>query len=102
MENSNLRIDRKDSQHWTLSKDGEFSVRSCLSLSEEEAICADTWKRLWSLKVPSNVLFFLWIACRDWLPTIDNLQKRGMYLPNVFPLCYRDAELVDHILIHCL
>lgn len=32
---------------------------------------------------------------------MDNLQKRGMYLPNICPLCYRDVESVDHIFLHC-
>lgn len=35
-------------------------------------------------------------------PTMDSLQKRGFYLPSICLLCYQEAELVSHLLSHCL
>lgn len=99
--NYGLLLDKEDSRPWTLCKDSEFSVKSCLPLFAEEVVHEDMCKKLWKLNVPSKVQIFLWAACGDRLPTIDNLQKRGMYIPNVYSLCYKNAESVHHIFIHC-
>ena len=34
------------------------------------------WKYLWSLYVPHKVHHFTWCACKDILPTTDNLKRR--------------------------
>lgn len=57
---------------------------------------------LWNVKIPSKVVFFVWTACRDWLPMVDYILKRGMIIPNVCALCLQDGESVNPILIHCL
>lgn len=33
---------------------------------------------------------------------MDVLSNKGMYLMNIFLLCYKDGESISHILIHCL
>lgn len=35
------------------------------------------------------------------MPTLDFLQRTGLILPNMCPLCKREAELADHILVLC-
>lgn len=41
-------------------------------------------------------------ACRERLPTINLLQKKGMFLTNMGPLCKQDGESTNHLLIHYL
>lgn len=76
-------MEKEDTRHWTLSRNGEFSVKACMSLFREENLEVRDWRKVWSLKAPSKILFFLWVACRKQLPTLDYLQKRGMCPPNV-------------------
>lgn len=53
------------------------------------------------MKIPSKIIFFMWTVCRDRLPTIDLLQRRGRYLPNVCSLCYKDEETSAHVVPYC-
>lgn len=55
----NLRIDKEETRQWTLSRNGEFSVKSCMSLFGDDGIGVGSWKMLWSLKVPSKVVLFM-------------------------------------------
>lgn len=56
----------------------------------------------WMIGFLTKVLFFIWTAARNQLPTVDNLQKRCFFLSNVCPLCSQDAESIDYIFIHCV
>lgn len=59
------------------------------------------WKVIWKLKIPSKVVFFVWTACRERLPTLDFLQNRGMCIPNMCPMCLQDGESLNHLFIYC-
>lgn len=101
VETLQLRGDENDSWRWTLSKNGAFTVISCSLLFGDRGEPAFIWKCLWRLKIPSKVLFFEWMACKEQLPMIDLLRKRGMILPNICSLCLKDEETVNHLLMHC-
>ena len=58
------------------------------------------WKSIWCVKVPKRVAFFLWIAARGGVLTIDNLVKKKLPLVNWCCLCRGKEEIVDHLLIH--
>ena len=47
-------------------------------------------------------LFFVWMATRNRILTIDNMIRRRQVLVNWCCLCRADAESVDHILVHCM
>ena len=38
------------------------------------------WKSIWKSKIPSRVAFFIWTAALVKILTIDNLQKKNMWL----------------------
>lgn len=50
---------------------------------------------------PFKLLFFVWTACSERLPTLAYLQKRGTTLPNMCSLCLQDGKSINHF-IHCL
>lgn len=76
-------------------------MKSCVDIFWDVGMYDEHWKKMWRLKVPSKVKFFLWLTIRDRLPIIDNLKKKGMFLPNVCLLCYKEEETTSHILLHC-
>ena len=47
------------------------------------------------------MFFFLWIAVRGEILTVDNLVKRGQSLVDRCCLCHCDGKFVDHLLLHC-
>lgn len=101
VENHRLWMDMEDTRWWTLDRNGKFSVKSCMSIYGDGDMGNHSGRALWSLKALSKVLFLLWLTCRNWLPTIDNLQKRGMCIPDACFFCYQATEDASHILIHC-
>eukprot|EP00268_Persea_americana_P002377 TRINITY_DN10717_c0_g1_i6.p1 TRINITY_DN10717_c0_g1~~TRINITY_DN10717_c0_g1_i6.p1 ORF type:complete len:137 (+),score=23.15 TRINITY_DN10717_c0_g1_i6:233-643(+) len=56
---------------------------------------------IWKLKAPPRALGFGWLALRKRVPTIDLLRRRGMTTVNGCPMCLRDEETVDHLLLIC-
>lgn len=91
--------DKEDARCWIHSKNGDFSVKSCRFMVNEDQMDL-LWNRVWSLRIPSKVLFFLWTVGRGRLPT-TNLQKRGIIIPSASLLCLKDGETINHIFIHC-
>ena len=80
----------EDTIVWAATPNGLFTVRSAYRLAMEEVRSSNRgsssdpskirrfWKRLWKLQVPHKVRHFAWRACRDILPTKENLFRRGI------------------------
>lgn len=54
------------------------------------------WKKLWRLPTPHKVRHFAWRACRDILPTKDNLQQRRVLSENLCDECGTVTESSSH------
>ncbi|KAK2645880.1 hypothetical protein Ddye_021075 [Dipteronia dyeriana] len=58
------------------------SGRLCLMWSKKERpsgyVDGDWWNELWKIVVPLKVQNFIWLACRNWIPTRCNLADRGV------------------------
>lgn len=101
VETIKLTREKEDIWLWTLYKNGNFSLKSCVDIFGDTGMYDEIWKYMWRLKVPSKVKFFLWFIIRDRLLITDNLIKKGMCLPNICLLCYQEEETANHILLHC-
>lgn len=55
------------------------------------------WKRLWNLKVPVKVKYFMWRFCRNNVPVRVLLQKRSANIPLCCPMCNVDVEHLLHV-----
>lgn len=44
----------------------------------------------------------MWTIALRWNLTLDNLMRRGHVYVNRCCMCCVDAELVDHLFLHCL
>ena len=58
------------------------------------------WKRVWKVKVPQRVFFFVWTVVWDRILTGDNLRGRGMDFVDRSIMCRSNGETVDHLLLH--
>lgn len=90
-----------DSLVWRKDSKGLFSVKSfynCLSPIGNSFLPA---KVTWVSSVPTKVAFFCWLVGSNKCLTLDRLAHRGWNVPNRCVLCKQDAEIVDHLFIHC-
>ena len=74
-----------------------------LNLSILLGVCTQSfpWRSIWEQKVPSKVMFFVWIAALGTILTIDNLRKKKVLILDWFCMCKSNGESVDHLLLHC-
>jgi ribonuclease HI len=101
-----------DIQVWRGTNSGIFSVRSAYHLSKEleqrdqpgssstEEV-SEVWRTLWSLPIQNAEKNFMWRACRNLLPTKENLLQRKVVSEPLCPICGRETETVFHILWDC-
>ena len=59
------------------------------------------WKKLWHLNIPSKMRIFAWKMCTNALPTLVNLQRRGINLCEIYPACGKEPESILHALVRC-
>ncbi|XP_075633488.1 uncharacterized protein LOC142605945 [Castanea sativa] len=97
---------------WVGNRRGEFSVKSAYHIAvdivDTQAVgkCssgdvrAPLWRKLWHLNLPPKIKIFAWRACKNALPTIKNLQSRGVVVGKTCPLCSHDCESTSRALIH--
>ncbi|KAL8512078.1 hypothetical protein ACS0TY_018514 [Phlomoides rotata] len=62
---------------------------------------AKEWKVLWNCNLPPKIRCFLWRACNNALPTLDNLNHRGILTPVECPRCGEEGESLTYALIRC-
>jgi hypothetical protein len=100
---------RPDCLIWRPSSTGSFTVCSAYFLEMENQARRygegsvrsgydHLWKILWSLTIPNATKVFLWRACKDILPTKENLCKRDVIKEDKCIFCQRETESVCHIL----
>ena len=77
---------------WQLNCSGIFYMRSFYNSLLIAPSVSFPWQRIWCVKVPKRVSFFLWTAVRDGILTID---KKNLPLVNWCCLCQCDEETVD-------
>ncbi|XP_039170230.1 uncharacterized protein LOC120294289 [Eucalyptus grandis] len=59
------------------------------------------WKHIWQANIQPKIKFFLWNACHNALPTLENLYKRKIVPAPTCPLCNLESETVEHTLLLC-
>jgi hypothetical protein len=104
---------QEDQQIWRGTVTGVFSVRSAYHIEKDRELAAKVggstrdrnshiWRSIWKLSISSAEFFFLWRACKNILPTRDNLCRRKILLDPLCPLCEQEVETTFHILWQCI
>ena len=86
---------------WIPDVKEEFSVKSLYNVLIDNSSVSYGWLRFWDRYIPPRVLVFRWLAMRGRILTMDNLRRRNHFIVNGCPMCLRDKETVNHLLIHC-
>ncbi|PWA41769.1 hypothetical protein CTI12_AA548270 [Artemisia annua] len=102
---------RNDVLFWHKNPGGRFSCKSAyfLALEADEdmvrnAISEDSiefWRAVWKARVPGKVKLFMWRAWNNYVPTIDNLQSRGLNHTSSCTHCGETTENLVHVMFKC-
>ena len=103
----------EDMQIWAATANGRFNVRSAYMLAMEPApgngatLTSDNsnmrkfWKYLWSINIPHKVKHFAWGACKEILPTKENLKRRKVIENSECDNCLTHEESTGHLFWSC-
>ncbi|KAK4428532.1 hypothetical protein Salat_1152900 [Sesamum alatum] len=72
---------------------------STSGFSSAPAALPPGWSFIWSRRIPNKVKVFGWKACRNALPTLENLACRRATITNVCATCQLPGEDLAHILL---
>ncbi|KAF5443558.1 hypothetical protein F2P56_036105, partial [Juglans regia] len=97
---------------WTEEVSGCFTVKSAYRLfqmlrgremAESSSWVQDRlmWKKIWKMNVPRKIKTFAWRACRNILPTLQNLRTRKVDVEGGCCFCGERDEDVLHALLFC-
>ena len=89
----------EDAFYWTLSKSGQFSVKSHYQALIRREV-PNLNKRLWNLKAPLKIKIFLWYLRRGVILTKDNLARRNWHENKTCCFCHED-ETIQHLFFEC-
>lgn len=92
-----------DKQIWAPISTGLFSVRSAYWVAMEVSkgctvgVSNDSdlrkfWKYLWNMNILHKVRHIAWRACKDILPTKENLKRRKVLMDSSCELCQAEAK----------
>lgn len=59
------------------------------------------WRLLWQLNILHKIHHFAWRACKDIIPTKENLVKRKMLLEGCYDACQLEVESSGHLFWEC-
>jgi ribonuclease HI len=99
-----LSPSEEDCRFWKPSNNGQFNSSSAYRIAcniDSVGLASSDWKWLWKINSIPRVVFFLWLACHDRLPTKSMLLKRKIVPDDSCPLCTHDKESLLHILRDC-
>ncbi|XP_071741928.1 uncharacterized protein [Rutidosis leptorrhynchoides] len=98
------RPDVADYWAWNQGHDGLFTARKLNELLETKVLHSNhsTLDTLKNSFIPKKVELFVWRARKGRLPTLPELNKRGIDVNSVrCPICDEDIENLDHALLSC-
>ncbi|XP_071729272.1 uncharacterized protein [Rutidosis leptorrhynchoides] len=101
IEDYNFDRDKKDEWKWSLSSNGNFTVKSLTSIIYVHFYSgiSSSFESMRNKLLPKKIEIFVWRATQKRLPVRNELDKRGIDLDTVrCPLCDSDIETVDHAL----
>ena len=97
---------------WRGMSKGVFSVKSAYHLAKameekhkvegsKQGETSTLWRTIWKLRIPNAEKNFIWRACKEILPTKQNLYRRKVGKDAMCPICGCEDETSFHIIWDC-
>lgn len=107
----NIRIPpqpAKDRLCWSLTRNGEFSVRStymAILMQHRHQVVSEQhqrmWLMIWHLEIPYKCQLFLWKVAQQILPVAAKFQRVACLGNCQCGMCGSTLETADHLLLQC-
>lgn len=97
----------KDRIAWLHSPNGQYTVKTGYQQWHKNHIGdlglqhSKGWNKIWTMKIPHKIKFFLWRICRNNLPVRILLRGRGVRVPIVCSQCVGEVEHLLHLFFDC-
>lgn len=97
----------KDRIAWLHSPNGQYTVKTGYQQWHKNHIGdlglqhSKGWNKIWNMKVPHKIKFFLWRICRNNLPIRILLRWRGVGVPIACAQCVGEVEHLLHLFFDC-
>ena len=107
------RTTSEDSLFWAYVQSSQYITKSryCFLKTKANMVTSQTpsqaelmkplWKKIWSISVLCKIRNFLWRACKNSIPTLNNLKCRCVVEDSKCFLCAQHDEDVIHALWSC-
>jgi hypothetical protein len=93
--------DVRDEIAWSFGSKNYYTARSAYQLQFIGAVQTDLQKIVWKGWAPARCKFFIWTLMLDSVLTADKLMLRHCKNEYFCPLCRRNLETDEHLLIEC-
>ncbi|OVA12431.1 Reverse transcriptase zinc-binding domain [Macleaya cordata] len=98
-------MNSEDQVRWSLSKDGEYSVKSFFTNSMNANIASPVvdkiWAQIWRLKLIPKIHLFIWKCLSNSLPTNSRIRSVISSMNGNCPHCLHIEETLQHLLLDC-
>ena len=102
MNNLLLYENDKNTWRWDLEKDGNYSINSLRRFFDRYYLEEGGVETIWRKEVPRKINIFIWRLRLKHLPTIDNLNYRGIVTPDTLCPAYKSyPDSAKHIFLEC-
>jgi hypothetical protein len=95
-------IDKEDKLLWTLSHDGDLSLKDAFSFHCPAGQNIGWAKIIWNASIPPSKSMIIWRCLHLKMPTDENLAMRGCNLPSMCSLCGNNVESAKHLFLDCI
>lgn len=89
---------QEDLTVWGIDSRGCFKVSSVFI--SEDKVNYPMWAKAWIKGIIPKINIYFWTMLQNKILTLDNLQKRGVYLVNRCCLCKMDLEDTNHLFLN--
>ena len=102
--------DVQDKLFWKFSNEanGNYKVKRAYEITMQDSHSSgnihgnqNVWNLIWGVKVPLKINTFVWKLIQDKLPTLLNLNNRGIPTQTKCPLYNFDVESSTHLFLLC-
>ena len=100
----------QDKLFWKFSNEanGNYRVKRAYEITMQDSHSSgnihgnqNVWNLIWGVKVPLKINTFVWKLIQDKLPTLLNLNNRGIPTQTTCPLYNFDVESSTHLFLLC-
>ena len=105
------RSQTEDVLYWPFTADGQYNCKSGYKFLKDlegnsevrtqSEMERRAWKNIWSLEIPNKYKHLVWRACRNSLPTKQNMVRRTIIQQSSCDHCSLQAEDTLHALLSC-